>query len=111
MSNAIPLAKPSLSEAERQAVLDVLQSPVLASGPRVEHFAKSIAELTERDCGIPCSSGTDWSHIGAGRPWHWSRRQGRGPRVRLCGHGQCRLVAGGHTSVCGLRPEDPQCGP
>ena len=58
MSNAIPLAKPSLSEAERQAVLDVLQSPVLASGPRVEHFAKSIAELTERDCGIPCSSGT-----------------------------------------------------
>ena len=58
MSNAIPLAKPSLSEAERQAVLDVLQSPVLASGPRVEQFAKSIAELTERDCGIPCSSGT-----------------------------------------------------
>ena len=58
MSNAIPLAKPGLSEAERQAVLDVLQSPVLASGPRVEHFAKSIAELTERDCGIPCSSGT-----------------------------------------------------
>ena len=45
MSNAIPLAKPSLSEVERQAVLDVLRSPVLASGPRVEQFAKSVACL------------------------------------------------------------------
>ena len=109
MSNAIPLAKPILSEAERQAVLDAA-IPVLASGPRVEHFAKSIAELTERDCGIPCSSGTAGLTlvlaalgIGAGDR-SWSPRS-------ACGHGQCRLVAGGHTSVCGLRPEDPQCGP
>ncbi|MEC8354377.1 MAG: DegT/DnrJ/EryC1/StrS family aminotransferase [Planctomycetota bacterium] len=58
MSNAIPLAKPSLSEVERQAVLDVLRSPVLASGPRVEQFAKSVAELSQRNSGIPCSSGT-----------------------------------------------------
>jgi len=58
MSNAIPLAKSNLSEAERQAVLDVLRSPVLASGPQVEQFSKSVAELSQRSCGIPCSSGT-----------------------------------------------------
>jgi perosamine synthetase len=58
MSNGIPLARPSLTEAERQAVLEVLQSPVLASGPRAEQFAKAIAERTQRSSGIPCSSGT-----------------------------------------------------
>ncbi|MEM3433521.1 MAG: DegT/DnrJ/EryC1/StrS family aminotransferase [Candidatus Methanomethyliaceae archaeon] len=41
----IPIAKPLISDEEKQAVLGVLNSGILAQGPRVQAFEESFAYL------------------------------------------------------------------
>ncbi len=40
----IPIAKPLIGEEEKTAVMNVLNSGMLASGPKTEEFEKKFAE-------------------------------------------------------------------
>ena len=44
--HAIPFGRPLLSEAERAAVMEVLEGPLLTHGPRVVGFEAAFAEFT-----------------------------------------------------------------
>lgn len=59
----IPISKPYIGEEEKQAVMAVLDSGMLAQGPRVADFEERFADL----CGVPhavaTSSGTTALHI------------------------------------------------
>ena len=59
----IPIAHPLIGEEEKQAVLEVLDSGILAQGPKVKAFEEAFAEL----CGVPyaiaTSSGTTALHL------------------------------------------------
>ncbi len=59
----IPISKPYVSQAEKDAVMEVLDSGMLAQGPRVAEFEEKFAEV----CGVPyavaTSSGTAGLHL------------------------------------------------
>jgi perosamine synthetase len=54
----IPISKPQISEAEKQAVLEVLDSGMLAQGKRVAQLEQQFAELCGTRYAVATSSGT-----------------------------------------------------
>lgn len=59
----IPMAQPWIGDRERELVLQVLSSDVLALGPFAERFEQGVAALAERRFGVACSSGTAGLHM------------------------------------------------
>lgn len=54
----IPIANPEITDDDKQAVLEVLESGMLASGPEVEKFEEEFAEFTGADYAVATTSGT-----------------------------------------------------
>jgi len=59
----IPMSSPDLTDAERQAVLDVLNTPTLSMGLRIEAFEKAFRDYTGVKHAIGVSSGTAGLHL------------------------------------------------
>lgn len=59
----IQMAKPLIGAEEKQAVLDVLESGMLAQGPRVKAFEEGFAALCQVKHAIATTSGTTALHI------------------------------------------------
>ena len=59
----IPISKPNISDAEKSAVMEVLDSGMLAMGPRTAKFEESFAETFNIKHAIAVSSGTTALHI------------------------------------------------
>lgn len=59
----IPIAKPQIGDEEKRAVLAVLESGILAQGPRVQAFEEAFAEMCGVRHAIATSSGTTALHI------------------------------------------------
>src|SRR5437763_16252132 len=58
----IPLAQPDITQREIDAVVDVLQTPTLSIGPRIEAFEAACAKVAGRRHGVGVSSGTAGLH-------------------------------------------------
>ncbi len=58
----IPIAKPLIGEEEKQAVLDVLASGMLAQGPKVKEFEQAFALFIGAKHAIATSNGTTALH-------------------------------------------------
>ena len=61
--DAIPLARPDITEAEIQAVQAVLRTNRLSIGPHLEAFEAAVAARAERTWGIGVNSGTSALHL------------------------------------------------
>ncbi len=59
----ISIAKPLIGDEEKQAVLEVLDSGMLAQGPRVKAFEQAFAEMCGVEHAIATSSGTTALHV------------------------------------------------
>ncbi len=59
----IPLSRPDIGGHERRAVLEVLGSPRLALGPRLEEFERRLAALHGRRFAVAVNSGTSALHL------------------------------------------------
>ena len=59
----VPMSSPDISAADRQAVLDVLNTPVLSMGSRIHHFEEQFKEYTSCRNAIGVSSGTAGLHL------------------------------------------------
>lgn len=59
----IPLAKPDITEREIEAVINVLSTPNLSLGPKLEEFEKRIAEYVGVHHVVAVSSGTSALHL------------------------------------------------
>jgi perosamine synthetase len=59
----IHIASPQLGDEEKKAVLEVLDSGMLAQGPKVKAFEEAFAELCGVDHAIATTSGTTALHV------------------------------------------------
>src|SRR5512139_1266601 len=59
----IPVSKPYIGEAEKQAVMEVLDSGMLAQGPRTAKFEERFAHLCGVKHAVATSSGTTALHL------------------------------------------------
>lgn len=59
----IPYARQSISEADIQAVVEVLRSDWLTQGPAIERFEKAVAEHCGASYAVAVNSGTSALHI------------------------------------------------
>jgi perosamine synthetase len=58
MSIRIPLAKPEVTDADREAVLNVLSTPYLSQGPKLHEFEQAICDYTGSRFAVAVNSGT-----------------------------------------------------
>src|ERR1700686_1497574 len=63
MKVRIPLAKPEITEADRDAVLNVLRTPHLSMGPKLAEFERAICDYTGSSHAVAVNSGTSALHI------------------------------------------------
>jgi perosamine synthetase len=59
----IPVAKPSLGEAEARAVADAVRSGWISQGPLAERFERTFAQWHGKRHGVSCNSGTTALHL------------------------------------------------
>lgn len=59
----IPLARPNITQAEIDAVVEVLRTPNLSLGPKLPEFEAAFAGFCGRRCAVACSSGTAALHL------------------------------------------------
>jgi dTDP-4-amino-4,6-dideoxygalactose transaminase len=59
----VPMSAPDISDADRRAVLEVLTTPTLALGPRLDRFEQEVAARTGARHGVGVSSGTAGLHL------------------------------------------------
>jgi dTDP-4-amino-4,6-dideoxygalactose transaminase len=57
------MSSPDITDAERQAVLEVLNTPNLAMGPKIDAFEEAIAHYARAKHAIAVSSGTAGLHL------------------------------------------------
>jgi perosamine synthetase len=60
----IPLSAPDITEADIEAVVDVLRTPRLSLGPKLEEFDAAVAGYTGVPYAVALSSGTAGLHLG-----------------------------------------------
>jgi perosamine synthetase len=63
MSLRIPLAKPEITDEDRQAVLDVLHTSHLSMGPKVQEFEHAMSDYVGSRHAVAVNSGTSALHI------------------------------------------------
>lgn len=59
----VPLSRPDIGELDREAVLEVLEGPALALGPKLREFEQAVAERAGTSYGVGVNSGTSGLHI------------------------------------------------
>jgi perosamine synthetase len=63
MNLRIPLAKPEITDSDREAALAVLRTPHLSMGPKVREFEQAICEYTGAKHAVAVNSGTSALHL------------------------------------------------
>jgi len=61
--DAIPLSRPDVTEAEIQAVVEVMRTDRLSIGPKLEAFEAAVAGRAGRKFGVGVNSGTSGLHL------------------------------------------------
>jgi len=59
----VPLSRPDIGRADRDAVLGVLRTPLLSLGPKVPEFEAAFAEYVGTRRAVACNSGTSALHL------------------------------------------------
>src|SRR5688572_11211160 len=59
----IPMSSPDLTDAERRAVHDVIDTPILSMGGRIKEFEQAFCEWSGAKYAIGVSSGTAGLHL------------------------------------------------
>jgi perosamine synthetase len=63
VTSIVPMSAPDISQEEIDAVLEVLQSPNLSMGPKIEAFEAEIARIAGTQFAVGVNSGTAGLHL------------------------------------------------
>ncbi|HOJ52807.1 MAG TPA: DegT/DnrJ/EryC1/StrS family aminotransferase [Syntrophales bacterium] len=59
----IPLARPEIDETDREAVLEVLSTPFLSLGPKINEFEEAVSRYVGTKYAVAVNSGTSGLHL------------------------------------------------
>jgi len=59
----VPLSRPSITDADIEAVLEVLKTPTLSLGPKLKAFERAVADYVGVRHGLGVNSGTSGLHL------------------------------------------------
>lgn len=59
----VPLSAPDITEAEIEAIVNVLRTPQLSLGPKLEAFERAMAEYVGAGHAVAVNSGTSGLHL------------------------------------------------
>jgi len=62
-NHLVPMSSPDLSDADRQAVFEVLHTNYLSMGPKIESFEKAVADYAGVKYALGVNSGTAGLHL------------------------------------------------
>lgn len=62
-NNSIPMSSPDLTDKERQAVLDVLNTPMLSIGPKINQFEAAFSKFSGCGEALGVNAGTTGLHL------------------------------------------------
>lgn len=96
-TRSIPFARPMIGEAEREAVMEALQSPTLTHGPRVKLFEQAFARYTGAPHALATSSCTASLHLA-------NMFLGIGPGDEVIVPAQTHTATAHAVELCGGRP-------
>lgn len=60
---SVPMSSPEITEEDRQAVMEVLETRYLSMGPKIEAFENAVKEVTHSKFALAVSSGTTGLHL------------------------------------------------
>ena len=63
MKPLVAMSYPDITDAERQAVMDVLHTPNLSMGPQIDAFEASVAAYVGANHAVAVNSGTAGLHL------------------------------------------------
>lgn len=63
MKMRIPLARPEITDADRDGVMQVLRTPHLSMGPKLQEFEQAICDYTGAKFAVAVNSGTSALHL------------------------------------------------
>ncbi len=93
----IPFGRPIIGEAEKQAVADVLDGPILVHGPKAKEFEDAFAEFTGADYAVSVSSCTAALHLSY-------FNLGLGPGDEVIVQAQTHTATAHAVELCGAKP-------
>ena len=63
MAYLVPMSSPDLTDAERQAVLNVLNTPHLSMGKEIDQFEETFRQYCQSEYAVGVNSGTAGLHL------------------------------------------------
>ena len=104
----IPMSSPDLTDAEREAVLAVLQTPNLSMGARIDAFEDAVRAFTGAKHAIGVNSGTAGLHLCVRAAGIQAGRYGHHHAFFVRGIDQCPALRKCRAGVCGCGSADRQ---
>ncbi|WP_309265273.1 UDP-4-amino-4,6-dideoxy-N-acetyl-beta-L-altrosamine transaminase [Aeromonas salmonicida] len=101
----IPYGRQSISQADIDAVVEVLKSDFLTQGPVVPHFEQAVADYCDAQFGVAVNSGTAALHIaslalGVGPgDWVWTSP------ISFVASANCALYCGAQVDFVDIEPD------
>ena len=94
---SIPFGKPIIGDKEKQAVLDVLNTPILVHGPKAKEFEANFASYTGAKYAVSVSSCTAAMHLA-----YFYLNLGVGDEVIV--PAQTHIATANSVELCGAKP-------
>lgn len=101
---AIPYARQSISEADIQAVVDVLRSDFVTQGPAIERFERGLCEVTGARYAVAVSSGTAALHLSCLGLGLGTEHYGIVPAITFAATANCLRYVGAEVRFCDVDP-------
>ncbi|MGB0683990.1 MAG: UDP-4-amino-4,6-dideoxy-N-acetyl-beta-L-altrosamine transaminase [Magnetovibrionaceae bacterium] len=101
----LPYGRQNISDDDIQAVVDVLKSDHLTTGPAIERFEAALCDATDAPFAVACSSGTAALHLGVLALGLGPGDIGIVPAVTFTATANCLRFAGAEVRFADVEPD------
>lgn len=108
MNKILPYGRQYIDDDDINAVIDVLKSDFLTTGPKVTEFENSVAEKSNMKYGVACNNGTSALHLACYAIGVENDNEIIVPAISFVASSNCVLYCGGKVVFCDI-DENTMC--